>query len=81
MNVQPSSCLDVVVYMLNCVFWRHILLEMEFKSRVDMGSDRIGILYSGIAHERQPNFRHRKKILKKQKRGHFKTPPRLRQAE
>ena len=32
-------CLDVVVYMLNCVFWRHILLEIEFKSRVDMGSD------------------------------------------
>ena len=44
--------------MLNCVFWRHILLEMEFKSRVDIA---IGILYSGIAHERQPNFRHRKK--------------------
>ena len=39
MNVQPSCCLDVVVYMLNCVFWRHILLEIEFKSRVDMGSD------------------------------------------
>ena len=36
----------------------------------------IGILHSGIAHERQPNFRHRKK-----KRGHFKTPPRLRQAD
>ena len=39
MNVQPSCCLDVVVYMLNCVFWRHILLEIEFKSRVDMGSE------------------------------------------
>ena len=39
LNVQPSPCLHVVVYMLNCVFWRHILLEMEFKSRVDMGSD------------------------------------------
>ena len=25
--------------MLNCVFWRHILLEIEFKSRVDMGSE------------------------------------------
>ena len=35
---EPSCCLDVV-YMLNCVFWRHILLEIEFKSRVDMGSD------------------------------------------
>ena len=81
MNVQPSCCLDVVVYMLNCVFWRHILLEIEFKSRVDMGSDSHGILYSGIAHERQPNFRHRKKPKKKQKQGHFKTPPRLRQAE
>ena len=21
LNVQPSCCLDVVVYMLNCVFW------------------------------------------------------------
>ena len=39
LNVQPSCCLDVVVYMLNCVFWRHILLEIEFKSLVDMGSD------------------------------------------
>ena len=38
-RIQPSCCLDVVVYMLNCVFWRHILLEIEFKSRVDMGSD------------------------------------------
>ena len=35
LHVQPC-CLDVVVYMLNCVFWRHILLEIEFKSR---GSD------------------------------------------
>ena len=32
MNVQPSCCLDVEIYMLNCVFWRHILLEIEFKS-------------------------------------------------
>ena len=39
LNVQPSCCLDVEVYMLNCVFWRHIPLEIEFKSRVDMGSD------------------------------------------
>ena len=78
MNVQPSSCLDVVVYMLNCVFWRHILLEMEFKKVVlTWAQIAIGILYSGIAHERQPNFRPRKK----KKRGHFKTPPRLRQAE
>ena len=54
MNVQPSCCLDVVVYMLNCVFWRHILLEIEFKSRVDMGSESqiaIGILHSGITIE------------------------------
>ena len=35
LNVQPC-CLDVVVYMVNCVFWRHIPLEIEFKSR---GSD------------------------------------------
>ena len=40
--------------MLNCVFWRHIPLEIEFKSRVDMGSDKaqiaIGILHSCITH-------------------------------
>ena len=36
LNVQPSCCLDVVLYMVNCVFWRHIPLEIEFKSR---GSD------------------------------------------
>ena len=39
LNVQFSCCLDVVVYVLNCVFWRHIVLEIEFKSRVDMGSE------------------------------------------
>ena len=80
MNVQPSCCLDVVVYMLNYVFWRHILLEIEFKSRVDLGSIAIGILHSGIAHEGQPNFRHRKKKKKKEnrkiERGEFITPPR-----
>ena len=36
LNVQPSCCLDVAVYMLNCVIWRHIPLEYESKSR---GSD------------------------------------------
>ena len=101
LNVQPSCCLDVVVYMLNCVFWRHILLEIEFKSRVDMGSDsnRYSVQrYSpwAAAQLSTPKKKKKKKnrnggILrlrlaygrrsKKQKRGHFKTPPRLRQAE
>ena len=36
---ESSCCLDVLLYMLNCVFWRHITLEIEFKSPVDMGSD------------------------------------------
>ena len=31
--------------MLNCVFWRRILLEIEFKSRGDMGSDSIAQRY------------------------------------
>ena len=44
---KPSSCLDVIVSMLNCVFWKHILQEIEFKSRGDMGSD-------GIAHRYHP---------------------------
>ena len=35
----------------------------------------IGILHSGIAHERQPNFRHRKKN-RKIERGEFITLPR-----
>ena len=62
MNVQPSCCLDVVVYiMLNCVFWRHILLEIEFKVVLTWAQIAIGILHSGIAHERQLNFRHGKK--------------------
>ena len=37
----------------------------------------IGILHSGIAHERQPNFRHEKKEEnRKIERGKFITPPR-----
>ena len=37
----------------------------------------IGILHSGIAHERQPNFRHRKKKkeIRKIEGGEFITPP------
>ena len=73
LNVQPSCCLDVVVYMLNYVFWRHILLEIEFKSRVDMGSDsnRYSVQrYSPWAAAQlstpKKNF---KKTKKKQKRG------------
>ena len=77
MNVQPSCCLDVVVYMLNYVFWRYILLEIEFKVVLIWAQIAIGILHSGIAHERQPNFRHRKKKEnRKIERGEFITPPR-----
>ena len=39
-----------VVCMLNFVFWWHSLLEIEFKSRGDVGSDRS--MHSGITHER-----------------------------
>ena len=89
LNVQPSCCLDVVVYMLNCVFWRHILLEIEFKSRVDMGSDsnRYSVQrYSPWAAAQLSTPKKTKKPQKtppkkNQKRGHFKTPPRLQQAE
>ena len=66
-NVQPSCCLDVVVYMLNCVFWRHIPLEIEFKVVAQT-------MHSGVTHERCADFRHGKK--KQQKRGEFITPPR-----
>ena len=75
MNVQPSCCLDVVVYMLNCVFWRHILLEIEFKSRVDMGSESqiaFGYCTAVSPMSGSPTFDTGKK---KQKRGEFKTPP------
>ena len=50
--------------MLNCVFWRHILLEIEFKSRVDMGLESqiaFGILPSGIPMSGSPTFDTRKK--------------------
>ena len=30
---------------IHCVFWRHILLEIEFKSRDDMGSDSVAQRY------------------------------------
>ena len=65
-NVQPSCCLDVVVYTLNCVFWWHIPLEIEFKVVAQT-------MHSGVTHERCADFRHGKK---KQKRGEFITPPR-----
>ena len=53
-----------------------MLLEIEFKSRVDMGSVAIGILHSGIAHERSPTFDTEKKENRKIERGEFITPPR-----
>ena len=31
LNIQPSCCFDVVLYMLNCVLWRHIPLKMSLK--------------------------------------------------
>ena len=65
-NVQPSCCLDVVVYMLNCVFWRHIPLEIEFKVVAQT-------MHSGVTHERCADFRHGEK---KQQRDEFITPPR-----
>ena len=82
MNVQPSCCLDVVVYMLNCVFWRHILLEIEFKLKVVLtwAQIAIGILHSGIAHERQPNFRHRKKTRRLHRRS-LRLPTRRKWAQ
>ena len=64
-NVQPC-CLDVVVYMLNCVFWWHIPLEIEFKVVAQT-------MHSGVTHERCADLRHGKK---KQKRVEFITPPR-----
>ena len=65
LNVQPFCCLDVVVYMLICVFWRHIPLEIELQSRgLDMNS--------GITHERCTDF----DTGKKKKQGEFITLPR-----
>ena len=31
-HILQHLCSKVVVYMLNCVFWQHIPLEIEFKS-------------------------------------------------
>ena len=61
--------------MLNCVFWQHILLEIEFKSRVDMGSDSNpqSVYCTAVSPmSGSPTFDTGKK---KQKRGEFKTPP------
>ena len=41
--------------MLNGVFWRHVPLEIEFKVVAQAA------MHSGNTHERQSNFRHRKK--------------------
>ena len=52
-----------------------LLTYSAVKRRVSMGSRKLGA--SGIAHERQPNFRHRKKKEnRKIERGEFITPPR-----
>ena len=72
LNVQPSCCLDVVVCMLNCVFWRHIPLEIEFKSRVDMGSDSNRYTAQRYHPWAVARLSTRKKT---QKLGEFKTPP------
>ena len=65
LNVQPSCCLDVVVSMLNCVIWRHILLEIEFKSRGDMGSDSIAQRYHPSAAAQLSTSKKKKKENKK----------------
>ena len=75
LNVQPC-CLDVVLYMLNCVFWRHIPLEIEYKSRVDMGSDSNRYTAQRYNPWAVAQLSTRKKN-KKRKQGEFKTPPYL----
>ena len=70
LHVQPSGCLDVVVYMLNCVFWRHIPLEIQFKSR---GSDSNAQRYHPLAVAQLVTP---KKKPRKIERGEFITPPR-----
>ena len=50
LNVEPSSCLDVVGHVSNNVFLRHILLEIEFKMRVTRAERESNA--SGITHER-----------------------------
>ena len=52
--------------MLNCVFWWHIPLEIEFKVVAQT-------MHSGVNHSGAPTFDTGKKT---QKRGEFITPPR-----
>ena len=70
LHVQPSCCVNVVVYMLNCVFWRHIPLEIEFKSR---SSDSNAQRYHPLAVAQLVTP---KKKTRKIERGEFITPPR-----
>ena len=76
MNVQPSCCFDVVASMLNCVFWRHFLLEIEFKSRGDLGSDGIAQRYHSSAAAQLSTPKEKEKNPRKTERGEFITPPR-----
>ena len=48
--VESSCCLDVAVYMLNCVFWWNILLEI--KSLKIAATWAQTTMHSGITHER-----------------------------
>ena len=70
LHVQPFCCLDVVVYMLNCVFWRHIPLEIEFKSWLRQQYTAVSPI-SG-----SPTCDTEKKRGEKIERGEFITPPR-----
>ena len=46
LNVQSSCCLDVVVYMFNCVFWRISRWKLSLKVVAQTA------MYSGIIYER-----------------------------
>ena len=67
LHLEPSCCLDVLVYMLNWVFWWDILLEIDLKCWAQ----------NGYVQRYHPwALRRLLTPKKKQKRGEFKTPPR-----
>ena len=65
-------CCTIHVKLCVFVFWRHIPLETEFKSRVDMGSDSNRYTAQRYIPRAVARLSTREK---KQKRCEFKTPP------
>ena len=55
LHLEPSCCLEVVVYMLKCVFWQDILLEIALNVGLKTA------MFSGITMSAAPTSDNEKK--------------------